>query len=140
VENLLVVTVVVDVSSNQFRIPYHAAYVWPTLKQKIPLVFNLAVHLSLFALRGEGTSFHLFYTVLRIKFIFWKSYYLVFHKFLSQRKALFLRFVANGTFTSHRLAHLLEEALNKGFERLLHFPAATTGEEKCSRFSFDRLA
>jgi hypothetical protein len=44
VENLLVVGVVADVPSNQFRISYHAADLWPALKEKIPLVLNLAVH------------------------------------------------------------------------------------------------
>ena len=63
VENLLVVTVVVDVSSNQLSISNHAPYVWPTLKQKIPLAFNLAVHLFLFALRGRETSLYLFYAL-----------------------------------------------------------------------------
>jgi nucleoside recognition membrane protein YjiH len=47
VENLLVVTVVANVSSNQLSILYHASYVWPTLKQKIPLAFNDLVHLFL---------------------------------------------------------------------------------------------
>jgi hypothetical protein len=44
VENLLMFTVVVDVSSNQLSISYHTAYVWPTLKQRIPLAFNDLVH------------------------------------------------------------------------------------------------
>jgi hypothetical protein len=47
VENLLVFTIVVDVSSNQLSIPQHAPYVWPALKKKIPLAFNFAVHLFL---------------------------------------------------------------------------------------------
>ena len=63
-----------------------------------------------------------------------------FHKFLAEREALFLRFVGNGTVTPYRLPLLLEEALSKGFQRLLDFPAAATGKEKDSRFSFDRLA
>jgi hypothetical protein len=49
VENLLASTVVVDVTSNQLSISYHAAYVWPKLKQKFPLAFNNLVHLFLFA-------------------------------------------------------------------------------------------
>ena len=53
VENSVVVTVVADVTANQLCIPYNPSYVWPALKKKIPLVFNL-VHLFLFALRGEG--------------------------------------------------------------------------------------
>ena len=61
-ENLFVVTVVADVSSNQLSISYHAAYVWPKLKQKVPLAFNNLVHLFLFALRGRETNLYLFYT------------------------------------------------------------------------------
>ncbi len=45
VENLLVVRVVADVSSNQLAVPYYTPHVWPALKEKIPLVFNLVVHL-----------------------------------------------------------------------------------------------
>ena len=63
VESFFVVTVMADVPSNQLSISYYAPYVWPTLKQKIPLAFNLAVHLFLFALRGRGTSLYLFYTL-----------------------------------------------------------------------------
>ena len=37
VENLIVVSLVVDISSNQLRIADHALYVWPALNQKIPL-------------------------------------------------------------------------------------------------------
>jgi hypothetical protein len=44
VENQFVFTVVVNVSSNQLRISQHAPYIWSTLKQKIPLAFNLVVH------------------------------------------------------------------------------------------------
>ena len=47
VENLLVVRVVVDVSSNQLSISYHAAYIWPALEKKIPLAFNFVVHFYL---------------------------------------------------------------------------------------------
>ena len=47
VENLVVVSVVVDVSSNQFAVPNYASHVWPALKKKIPLTFNLAVHFFL---------------------------------------------------------------------------------------------
>jgi len=54
VKNLLVFTVLVDMSSNQLSISNHAPYGWPTLKQKIPLAFNLAVHLFLFASRKRG--------------------------------------------------------------------------------------
>jgi hypothetical protein len=50
VENLLVFTVVVDVSSNQLSIPQHGSYIWSTLKQKIPLAFNFAVHFYLWPL------------------------------------------------------------------------------------------
>jgi hypothetical protein len=42
-----VVTVVTDVSSNQLAVPYYTPYVWPALKKKIPLAFNLVVHLFL---------------------------------------------------------------------------------------------
>ena len=49
VENLVVVRVMADVSSNQLAVPYYTPHVWPTLKEKIPLVFNFAVHLFLFA-------------------------------------------------------------------------------------------
>ena len=76
VENLHVFTVVAEGSSNQLSISYHAAYVWPTLRQKIPLAFNNLVHLFLFALRGRETSLYLLYTLWTVKFIFWKSYYL----------------------------------------------------------------
>ena len=48
VENLLVVTAVANVSSNQFGIPYHAPYLWSALKQKIPLAFNTLVHFQKF--------------------------------------------------------------------------------------------
>ena len=64
----------------------------------------------------------------------------VFHQFLTKRKALFLCLVGNGTVTPYRLPLLLEEALSKGFQRLLDFPSAATGKEKDSRFSFDSLA
>jgi hypothetical protein len=47
VKNLLVVTVMADVSTNQLSISYHAAYVWPALKQKVPFAFNLVAHLFL---------------------------------------------------------------------------------------------
>ena len=46
VENLLVVSVVVDISSNQLRIPYHAFHIRSALNQKIPLASYL-VHLFL---------------------------------------------------------------------------------------------
>ena len=44
VENLLVVTVVVDVASNQLSIPYCAFHIRSALNQKIPLASYL-VHL-----------------------------------------------------------------------------------------------
>jgi hypothetical protein len=47
VENLIVVIIVFNVTLNQFSIPYHAFHVWPALKKKIPLAFNLVVHLFL---------------------------------------------------------------------------------------------
>jgi hypothetical protein len=47
VENLLLITVVADLSSNQLAVPNYTSHVWPTLKEKIPLVFNFAVHLFL---------------------------------------------------------------------------------------------
>jgi hypothetical protein len=47
VENLFVVRVVSDVSSNQLAVPYYTPHVWTTLKEKIPLVFNFTVHLFL---------------------------------------------------------------------------------------------
>jgi len=53
VENLLVSTVVADMSPNQPRIPYYAPYFWLTLKQKFPLAFNNLFHLFLFASRGR---------------------------------------------------------------------------------------
>ena len=53
VENLLASTVVADVSSNQFRIPYYAFHIRSALNQKIPLASYL-VHLFLFASRGRG--------------------------------------------------------------------------------------
>ena len=46
VENLIVVIIVISVTPNQLSIPYHAPYVWPALKKKIPLVLY-PVHLFL---------------------------------------------------------------------------------------------
>ena len=46
VENLFVFTVVADMSPNQLSIPHYAPYLWPTLKQKVPLTFY-RVHLFL---------------------------------------------------------------------------------------------
>jgi hypothetical protein len=46
VENLLVVTVVVDVASNQLSTPYYAFHIRSALNQKIPLASYL-VHLFL---------------------------------------------------------------------------------------------
>jgi hypothetical protein len=43
------VTVLTDVSPNQLKIPHHGSYVWLALKKKIPLAFNLVVHLFLFS-------------------------------------------------------------------------------------------
>ena len=45
VENLIVVTIVADLSPNQLSITHQGSYVWLALKKKIPLVFNFAVHL-----------------------------------------------------------------------------------------------
>jgi len=53
VENLLVSTVVADVSPNQLSISSHAPYLWLTLKQKFPLTFNNLFHLFLFVSRGR---------------------------------------------------------------------------------------
>ena len=47
VENLLLVTVVADLSSNQLAVPYYTPHVWPALKKEIPLVLNFAVHFFL---------------------------------------------------------------------------------------------
>ena len=46
VENLIVVISVIDVTSNQLSISYQAAYVWPGLKKKVPLVLNLVHRLK----------------------------------------------------------------------------------------------
>jgi len=46
VENLFVVSVVADVSSNQLAVPYYTPHVRSTLNQKIPLV-SYAVHFFL---------------------------------------------------------------------------------------------
>jgi hypothetical protein len=54
VKNLLVSTVVADMSPNQLKISYYAPYLWLTLKQKFPLAFNNLFHLFLFASRGSG--------------------------------------------------------------------------------------
>jgi hypothetical protein len=43
----VLVTVVADVAANRVCIPHHASYVWPALKQKVPLTPYL-VHLFLF--------------------------------------------------------------------------------------------
>jgi len=55
VENLLVSTVVADVSPNQLRISYHAPYLWFTLKQKFPLTFNNLFHLFLLCSMRKGS-------------------------------------------------------------------------------------
>ena len=46
VENLLVVVIVPNMTSNQLSISHNTLHVWPTLKQKIPLASYL-VHLFL---------------------------------------------------------------------------------------------
>jgi hypothetical protein len=53
VENLLASTVVADGSLKQLIVPYHAPYLWLTLKQKFPLAFNNLFHSFLFASRGR---------------------------------------------------------------------------------------
>ncbi len=50
VENYFVVTVVTYVTAGQLSIPHHTSDIWPTLKNKIPLAFNLVVHLFLSSL------------------------------------------------------------------------------------------
>ena len=62
-----------------------------------------------------------------------------FRKFFAEREALFLRVFADGALALNRVADLLEEALCKILERLLHSPAATVRQEKCGRFPLDRL-
>jgi len=44
VENLLASTVVADVSPNQLSISHNAPYLWFTLEQKFPLIFNNLFH------------------------------------------------------------------------------------------------
>ena len=44
------VIIVINATSNQLSIPYHAFHVWSTLKQKIRLAFNFAVHFYLWPL------------------------------------------------------------------------------------------